>query len=583
MINLLCRHFLTHFLLTVCGVRIAADRAQDVPHIGADQIGGGHPGADLVIPTDARLCTGMSLHRRAQVPLERADLVALDAKSQGIHHPDQFLGFGIARPRSGAQFGHRLRKLPRLHQIAGLFQFCPNRVCQTNARQKSDKSPTQIRHVFHGLSLSFLLASPALAQTLPAPLTEADFFQFDQAKVKLGRLLFYDKILSGNQNISCASCHHPDLGTTDGVSLGIGEGGMGLGTKRVSAEDSSRIHKRIPRNAPALWNLAYRDLRNMFHDGRLEISDIYGNGFNSPAREWLPTGLQTIMAAQAVLPLTAEHEMAGNPGENEIAGAVKDRIDSGWPIIAKRVRNNPSYAKLFVTAFDTIDSPGQVGIADIANAIAAFIGTEFRNFDSPYDKYLAGDSNALSPTQKRGLDLFFGDAGCSGCHNGQLLTDQGFYALSLPQFGPGRTRAFDPLPRDVGRMGESDRLEDAYKFRTPALRNVALTGPYGHNGAMPTLESMVRHHLNPRQSLASWAPDMAGLPKVAWLQNADFAIRDDRFEMERQLAALDITPVDMSDRQVTDIVAFLHALTGETAKTLTLGVPDVVPSGLPVD
>ncbi len=181
------------------------------------------------------------------------------------------------------------------------------------------------------------------------------------------------------------------------------------------------------------------------------------------------------------------------------------------------------------------------------------------------------------------MELFYGDAGCSTCHSGPLLTDQEFHALALPQFGPGRTRAFDPMPRDVGRMGESDRLEDAYRFRTPALRNVALTAPYGHNGALPTLDAMVRHHLNPRKSLASWTREMAHLPKVTWLANADFAIMDDRFEIERQLARLDIEPVDLTDVDVADLVAFLNALTGETASSLPLGRPDDVPSGLPVD
>ncbi len=425
---------------------------------------------------------------------------------------------------------------------------------------------------------------PAGAESLPPPLTADDFHAFDPAKARLGQLLFYDKILSGNQNISCGTCHHPRFGSSDGLSLGIGEGGDGLGPKRISLEDpKNRIHKRIPRNSPALWNLAHKDLRNMFHDGRLEISDIYGNGFNSPAEEYLPQGLETILAAQAMFPVTAEHEMAGNPGENEIAGAVKDSIDLGWPILAKRVRTIPEYGEMFVAAFDHVKSPEDVTIVDIANAIAAFVGTEFQSIDTPFDRYLAGDTAALDAGQRRGMDLFFGDAGCASCHNGPLLTDQEFHALCVPQFGPGRTRPFDPIPRDVGRMGESDRLEDAYRFRTPALRNVALTAPYGHNGAIPTLEGIVRHHLNPRQSLASWSPDMADLPKVAWLQATDFIIMEDAAEMARQVAALDIEPRQLTDAEVADVVAFLHALTGATAQDLPLGVPETVPSGLPVD
>ena len=81
------------------------------------------------------------------------------------------------------------------------------------------------------------------------------------------------------------------------------------------------------------------------------------------------------------------------------------------------------------------------------------------------------------------------------------MSDQKFHALALPAFGPGKTRRFDLQPRDVGHMGESNRIEDAYRFRTPMLRNIALTAPYGHNGAYPTLEGIVRHHLDPLTAL----------------------------------------------------------------------------------
>ena len=206
---------------------------------------------------------------------------------------------------------------------------------------------------------------------MPRPLSEADFIDFDPVQAALGQLLFYDKILSGNRNISCATCHHPTFGTGDGLSLGIGEGGAGLGPKRTTGMEEDRIRKRIPRNASALWNLGARDIHTMFHDGRLMTSDRYGNGFDSPAEEWLPIGFNSILAAQAVFPLVAQFEMSGNPSENEIAGAVHDRIDAAWPIIAKRVRAIPAYGEKFVAAFGTIDTPDEVTIVEIANALAA--------------------------------------------------------------------------------------------------------------------------------------------------------------------------------------------------------------------
>lgn len=418
---------------------------------------------------------------------------------------------------------------------------------------------------------------------MPRPLTDADFIQFDADQAKLGQLLFYDKILSGNRNISCGTCHHHDHGGTDGLSLGIGEGGAGLGPERVSQSDQDRIRKRIPRNAPALWNLGAKDIRVLFHDGRLETSDLYGNGFNSPAEEWLPNGLETILAAQALFPITARFEMAGDPEENEISGAVNDRIDNAWPIIAKRVRIIPEYGDMFVAAFDHIERADQVTIVEIANALAAFMGTEWRNHDSPYDRYLAGEPEALTASATRGMALFKGEAGCIQCHSGPLLSDQKFHALGLPAFGPGKTRRFDPQPRDVGRMGESDRLEDAYRFRTPMLRNVALTAPYGHNGAFPTLDAMVRHHLDPAQSRNTWQRADARLPEAPWLDAVDFIVQADAREMARQARVVDIQPVSLSDPEIAALVAFLESLTGDTAETRPLGRPERVPSGLSVD
>ena len=343
-----------------------------------------------------------------------------------------------------------------------------------------------------------------------------------------------------------------------------------------------KIRKRIPRNSTALWNLGHKSITVVFQDGRLEVSDVYENGFNSPAEEWLPDGLSTLIEAQALFPLVAQFEMAGNPKENEIAGAIHDRIDAAWPILAKRVRVIPEYAEMFVEAFDEVDRPEQITIVEIAKALGDFINFEWRSFDSPYDAYLRTGA-PLSINAEKGRKLFFGNAGCAMCHNGPLLSDQKFYALGLPAFGPGRTRRWDPIPRDVGRMGETDNLDDAYRFKTPSLRNVALTGPYGHNGAYPTLEGIVRHHLDPVKMRATWKRDMANLPSVPWLEEIDFVIQSDRYEMARQGSKIDILPRDLSEHQIKDIVSFLESLTGKTALKGRLGEPDAVPSGLSID
>ncbi|WP_240686493.1 cytochrome-c peroxidase [Aliiroseovarius marinus] len=414
-------------------------------------------------------------------------------------------------------------------------------------------------------------------------MTLDDFMEVDTQKAELGRLLFYDKILSGNRNISCGTCHHPAFGTSDGLSLGLGEGGLGLGPDRVSGTGLDRIVKRVPRNAPALWNIGAKSISVLMHDGRISVDPIYGNGFNTPAEEWLPDGLESLIAAQALFPMTSSIEMAGNVGENEVIGATRDRIDAAWPIIAKRVRTIPAYGDRFVAAFDEVDTSEEVSITQIAEALAHFMVQDFTSFDSSFDAYLAGNETALTDQQRKGMELFFGDVGCSSCHSGPLFSDQQFHALGLPAFGPGRTRKFDPYARDVGRMGETDDLKDAYRFRTPMLRNVALTAPYGHNGAYPTLERMIRHHMTPEAARLAWSPGDLTLPDVPWLSDIDFVIQQDRIEMERQAHARDIHIASRNDSDIAALVAFLESLTGSAAKSGNSRIPEQVPSGLDID
>jgi cytochrome c peroxidase len=129
---------------------------------------------------------------------------------------------------------------------------------------------------------------------------------------------------------------------------GVGEGGSGIGPKRTTGQGADLIEKRVPRNAlGAVQSWGARDTSVLFHDGRLSVDDIFGNGFNSPAEEYLPHGLKGILAAQALFPLTSETEMAGNPEENKIAGAAYDRIDHVWPLLVERVRGIPDYLEMF--------------------------------------------------------------------------------------------------------------------------------------------------------------------------------------------------------------------------------------------
>lgn len=196
------------------------------------------------------------------------------------------------------------------------------------------------------LGAALLWSTSAVAGPLPAPVTDADFRQFPPEMVELGRGQFFDPILSGNKNIACATCHHPTLGSSDGMSLSVGEGGIGLGgARRVDANNAP--NNRIPRNAPALFNLGACEFQVMFHDGRTAADRHAMFGIRMPAGRTLEKPVVSALAAQNVLPILSPDEMAGHPGENEVADAVAaERImgDGGaWDILATRVASITEY------------------------------------------------------------------------------------------------------------------------------------------------------------------------------------------------------------------------------------------------
>ena len=153
----------------------------------------------------------------------------------------------------------------------------------------------------------------------------------------------------------------------------------------------------------------------------------------------------------------------------------------------------------------------------------------------------------------------------------------------LPNFGPGRTRRFEHIARDRGRINETDRLEDSYRFRTPSLRNVSASAPYGHNGAFTTLEGIVKHHLTPRKSFANYDRSQLLMVNDTYLSKTDFIVQQDKREMARMQQYLDIDSPALSDKEVTQLIAFLGSLTDDKSLYGRLGAPKAVPSGIPVD
>ena len=427
--------------------------------------------------------------------------------------------------------------------------------------------------------MAVLAAHAAFANDLPAPLTDDDFVPVNEIEARLGQLLFYDPILSGNRNVSCATCHHPAFGTSDGLSLGIGDGGIGLGPKRV-ADPKNMPEQRIPRNAPALFNLGAHEFTVLFHDGRIEVDPDRPGGLRTPLDADMVTGFASLLSAQTMFPVLSPDEMAGHYSENDVSQAVRRGVITGqggaWDIIARRVGDIPAYATSFQSVYDHIETADQITFADISNAIAAFMAFEWRSDSAPFDAVLRGEARLPEPAAT-GMALFYGEAGCARCHSGPFLTDHAFHAMGAPQIGPGKAARFESHARDEGRFRVTGDPADLYAFRTPSLRNVARTGPYGHAGAYAELRSFVEAHLDPVTALQNYDLSEALLPELAVDDARGLA------DSPAIAQAVSIQPRKITEAEVAALIAFLDSLTDPSALAGRLGIPASVPSGLPID
>ena len=441
------------------------------------------------------------------------------------------------------------------------------------------------------LAAALLTTTAAQAQSnLPAPVTDADYFANgapDPAKVALGNQLFFDKILSGNMNISCATCHHPMTATGDALSLPIGEGATGLGVTRNTGVGADAVHERVPRNAPTVFNAGALEFTVMFHDGRVQPDPLMPSGFESPAGFDLPEGLDNALAVQAMFPVTSGTEMAGQPGENPIAdaAAIGDLAgpDGVWAQIAERLQGIQEYVDQFVAVYDDVTVAEDIEYRHVANAMAAFEAVNWRSDNSAFDRYLRGQHRALSASARRGMQLFYGEdkANCASCHAGIFQTDHSFRAIAMPQLGGGKGDG-DFGYEDFGRERVSGDVNDRYKFRVPSLRNIALTAPYGHAGAYNKLEDMVRHHLNAVKSLYTYDRSQVRLPPRADLDAIDFQAMDDPAVVAAIAAANELPKMKLKDKDIQHLMDFLYALTDTDMLDQAGDTPMQVPSGIPV-
>lgn len=227
------------------------------------------------------------------------------------------------------------------------------------------------------------------------------------AKVELGRMLFFDTRLSGADDLSCASCHQPERGYEDGRAAAVGASG--------------RIGQR---NTPTLLNIG--SARRLFWDGRVRS-----------------------LEEQALMPVA-------NPAE----------MNQDLAALPAELAADPRLVTAFAAAFPAEPAPSLV---NVAKSLAAFQRT-IRSGEAPVDRFIAGDSSALSPPAQRGFTVFGGKGRCALCHSGWAFTDGRLHDVGMPDRGDGR------------------------RFKTPTLRDIGRRAPYMHDGSLPTLESVVDHY-----------------------------------------------------------------------------------------
>jgi len=322
------------------------------------------------------------------------------------------------------------------------------------------------------------------------------------AKIKLGEKLYNDERFSVDGTISCASCHDPNRGFTDNLTVSVGHGGL-TGT----------------RNAPTVINAAF--YKSQFWDGR--EPDLEGQ--------------------------------SKQPFVNPVEGGLPNHE----PIL-EIVRTDPDYQAAFKDVFD-VEGP-QLNMDHVAKAIASFERSIVAG-NSAFDRYyFKGDQSALTEQQQRGFNLFTGQGRCVSCHTIEqdhaLFTDSRFHNIgiginSIQEDVPRLAEAFlqakakggevdeivltDNKSSELGRFAVTDGFDDLGAFKTPTLRNVSLTAPYMHDGSLKTLKEVVIHYNNGGVTPAS--------AKV------------------NDFLSGGIRPLNMTDAQLNDLVAFLQALTSQ--------------------
>ena len=337
-------------------------------------------------------------------------------------------------------------------------------------------------------------------------------------RVALGRLLFWDPILSGGKDVACATCHHPAFGYSDGLDLSIGANAAGLGPARAFA--SGHPPRFVKRNSQTVLNVAFNGLT--------------ATGGSAPEAAGMFWDVRVrSLEAQALEPIKALEEMRG--------GAYAE--DRALAAVVSRLTAIPEYRRMFARAFG---GPNPVNEANLGRALAAFQRTLVA-VNAPFDRYMRGDAAALSPEQVRGMERFE-SIGCVNCHSGPMFSDFATHVLAVP---------------DNPKLAESDSgANKTYAFRTPSLRNLSATAPYMHSGVFATL------------------PDVIGFYRRVSGGGRRGGGRGTNPQVGRDQIDPLLQQLDMRGRGQPDLIAFLRALDDpEFDRTIPKRVPSGLPVG----
>ena len=270
-------------------------------------------------------------------------------------------------------------------------------------------------------------------------------------RVDLGRLLFWDPILSGDQDVACATCHLPEFGYADGRARSVGVGGVGTGPARVVGRTGV-----VPRNAPTVLNTAFNG-----------ISEL--GSFNPQLAPMFWDNRTQSLENQALEPIRSQQEMRGD-------NFTASEIDA---VIVNRLQANSSYLAQFQAAFGT----SVITTSLVAQALADFQRTLVAN-NSAFDRWVRGDTSAMTATQIQGMNEFV-LVGCASCHSGPMFSDFETHILGVPE-------ADGLITPDSG--------DGNFAFRTPTLRQLQFTAPYFHGGQNTSLLDAIEFYDRPSLS-----------------------------------------------------------------------------------